>query len=146
LITLLGNRSCVIFLAFWKIATALAESPALVRDATVTTVQTLQGSVPAHVTAVAPSRDVTVIVLADTLAGDDAALIRREIAATFTPAFLGSHRLQLASVSGAGGDFSTPLFTAAQLLAALKQVTAGKTESNTAALIEILGDAGQPAG
>ena len=135
--TLLGSRCCVIFLAFWKIAAALAESPVLVRDATVSTVQTLQGSVPARVTPITSAHDVTILVLADTLGADDPVRIRREIGSSLTTAFLNGHHLHLVDVSG--GDFSTPLVTSAQLQAALKQLTVGKAASTAPALIETLG-------
>jgi hypothetical protein len=125
----------------WGISTALAESPVLVRDATVANVQTLQGSVRAQVTPVNPSHELTIIVLADTLSADDAVRVRREIASTFTTAFLNGHHVQLVALSGAGGDFSTPLTTTAQFQAALKRVTpaVSKTPVTPETLIETLG-------
>ena len=126
-------------LALWKVATALAESPALVRDSTVATVQTLQGTVPARLIPIAPSRYVTLILLADMLAADDVVRIKREISAAISTPFLTAHKLQIVFLSGSGGDFSTPLVTNLQLQAALKQVNPGKGSANAPALLETLG-------
>ena len=132
--------SSVFFLTLLISLPALAQSPALVRDATVATVQTLQGSVPARLAPVAPAHDLTLLILADSLTAADAIRLRREIAAAFTPSFLNAHRLQIVSVSGRGGDFSTPLTTPAQLQAALKQITPGAASpAAPLALIETLG-------
>ena len=134
----LAIRVCATFLGFLNIA-ALAESPALTRDSGIATVQTFQGGTPAHLTPVTPGRNLTVLVLADTLNAEDAVRVRHEISAVFLTGFLSNHPVQLANVSGSGGDFSTPLTTALQLQTALKQISAGKTPPEPAALMETLG-------
>ncbi len=130
---------CVIFLTLLNISLAFAQSPALVRDPAIGTVQTLQGSVPAHLTPVTPSHDVTILILADSLTAQDAVRLRHEISAAFTTPFLTAHHLQLVNVSGIAGDFSTPLSTAAQLQAALRQINPGAKTTNPLSLIQTLG-------
>ena len=109
------------------------------RDPSITTVQTFQGSLPVRLTPVTPARNATIVVLADTLTVEDAARLRREIAAMFSTTFLSGHHLQLVSVTGKGRDFSTPLTTAAQVQAALKQIGPGNAPPDPATLIEMLG-------
>ena len=109
------------------------------RDPGIVNVQTFQGGIPSHLTPVTPARNVTLLVLADTLTAEDALRVRREVAAAFAAGFLSKHPVQVANVSGSGGDFSTPLTTALQLQAALKQIGVGKTPQAAAAMIETLG-------
>ena len=139
LVTVSNPRCFVTFLTLLNSSLAFAQSPALVRDATIATVQTLQGAVPAHVTPVIPSHNLTIVILADSLTAADATRLRREIAATFTTSFLNGHHLQLVNLSGLAGDFSTPLTTAAQLQAALKQIAPGSKATTPLSLIETLG-------
>jgi len=139
LVTVSNPRFFVTFLTLLNSSLAFAQSPALVRDSTIATVGTFQGSVPAHVTPVVPSHNLTIVILADSLTTADATRLRREIAATFTTAFLNSHRLQLVNLSGLAGDFSTPLTSASQLQAALKQINPGVKATSPLSLIETLG-------
>jgi hypothetical protein len=111
----------------------------LIRDSSVTTVQTFQGPTPARLNPVTTARDITLIILTDTLTGEDVGRVRREMSAAFSTAFLSGHHLQLVNVSGTGGDFSTPLANNSELQAALKQVTAGKLPVTPLALLETLG-------
>ena len=139
MVTVSNPRFFVTFLTLLNSSLAFAQSPALVRDSTIATVGTFQGSVPAHVTPVVPSHNLTIVILADSLTTADATRLRREIAATFTTAFLNSHRLQLVNLSGLAGDFSTPLTSASQLQAALKQINPGVKATSPLSLIETLG-------
>ncbi len=88
---------------------------------------------------ITPAREVTLIILADTLSAEDLVRVRREVSASLSSAFLGAHRFQVVNVSGSGGDFSTPLTNSFQLQALLKIVSAGKPSVNPLALLEVLG-------
>ena len=74
-----------------------AESLALVRDSAVVSTQTLQGDVPVKLTPVTPGREVTAILLSDTLQPADMARVRRALQMTFPGA-------RTLNVSNSGGD------------------------------------------
>jgi len=130
---------CVIFFALWSATAAFGEAPALVRDASVTTVNTPQGSVPAHLSNVTPAHDVTIILLTDNLNAADLVRLRREITVALSASFWANHHLQLVAVSGSSGNFSTTLTSSAQLQAALAQITLGNASGDPLTLIETLG-------
>ena len=121
------------------VSTALAESPVLLRDPSVSAIRTIQGEFPVHPTQVQPARDVTLLILTDTLTADDAVRVRHEISSALPTSFLTSHAVQLVNLTGASGDFSTRLSTNIQLQAALKQIAAsGKNPVDPSTLIDTL--------
>lgn len=73
-----------------------AENLALLRDSAVVTAQTLHGDVPVTLVPVMPAREITAIILSDTLLPGEITQVRRSLLATFP----GAHTLDISS----GGD------------------------------------------
>src|SRR5689334_13591052 len=73
-----------------------AENLALVRDSAIVTAQALHGDVPVKLVPVTPAREISAIILSDTLPPGEITRVRRSLLATFPAA----HMLEISS----GGD------------------------------------------